>query len=122
MWVILIIRGNYMDDVLKYLKDTLGLSATVTKAPESLLNKLPLYLSHAYNYGMLEIDGSSFILAEDGIMNSKTAGQLKQQAKAIFHYTDLPAVFVLYNQSMQMRRNMNQDLILKLHLKYSPIG
>jgi hypothetical protein len=110
-----------MDAILKYL-NTLGLSGTVSKLPASLLNKLPLYLCHAFNYGMLEIDGSSFILAEDGIMNSKTAGQLKQQAKAIFYYTDLPAVFVLYNQSMQMRRNMNQDLILKLHLKYSPIG
>ena len=100
-----------MDDVLKYLQDTLGLSGTVKKAPESLLNKLPLYLSHAYNYSLLEIDGSSFLLVEDENMNPKTAEQLKKQAKAIFHHTDLPAVFVLYNQSMQMRRNMIRNRI-----------
>jgi DNA-binding Lrp family transcriptional regulator len=100
-----------MDDVLKYLKDTLGLSGTVKKAPESLLNKLPLYLIHAYNYSLLEIDGGSFLLAEEENMNPKTAEQLKKQAKAIFHHTDLPAVFVLYNQSMQMRRNMIRNRI-----------
>lgn len=71
-----------MDAILKYLNNTLGLSGTVTKLPASLLNKLPLNLSHAFNYGMLEIDGSSFILAEDGIMNSKTAGQMKKTGKS----------------------------------------
>jgi hypothetical protein len=69
-------------------------------------------LSHAYNYSLLEIDGGSFLLlAEEGNMNSKTAEQLKKQAKVIFHYTDLPAVFVLYNQSMQIRRNMIRSRI-----------
>ncbi len=100
-----------MDNVLKYLQDTLGLAGTVKKVPESLLNKLPLYLSHAYNYGLLEIDGDYFLLAEEGNKNPKTAEQLKKQAKAIFHYTDLPAVFVLYSQSMQMRRNMIRNRI-----------
>ena len=100
-----------MDDVLKYLQNTLGLPGTVKKVPESLLNKLPLYLSHAYNYSLLEIEGGAFLLAEEENMNSKTAEQLKKQAKAIFHHTDLPAVFVLYNQSMQMRRNMIRNRI-----------
>jgi DNA-binding Lrp family transcriptional regulator len=95
-----------MDDILKYLQDILGLSGTIKKLPESLLKKLPLYLRHGYNYGLLEISGNPFLLVEEGNISSKTVGQLKKQAKTIYQQTNLPVVFVLYSQSSQMRRNM----------------
>ncbi len=100
-----------MSALLKYLQDTVGLSGTIKKVPDLLLKKLPLYLSHAYSYSLLELDEHSFLLAEDDNTMSKTASQLKKQAKTIFQYTEMPVVFVLYNQSTQMRRKMVQERI-----------
>ncbi|MDD2416663.1 MAG: hypothetical protein PHO36_15445 [Parabacteroides sp.] len=98
-----------LGDILKYVQDMVGLSGTINEVPDILLKKFPLYLSHAYNYNLLELDGCSLLLAEDVDTTPKTVGQLKKHVKTIYQYTKLPVVFVLYNQSPQMRHRMIKE-------------
>lgn len=100
-----------MNGVLEYIKDMVGLSGIVMEVTEPLLKKLPLYLSHAYNYSLLELDGHTLLLAEDTSSESKTVGQMKKQAKAIYQHTELPVAFVLHNQSPLTRHRMIKERI-----------
>ncbi|MDH6305898.1 DNA-binding Lrp family transcriptional regulator [Parabacteroides sp. PF5-5] len=98
-----------MSNVQKYLQDILGLSGTIKKVPDMLIKKLPLYLSHTYNYRLLELEDHSLLLAEDVDTTPKTVSQLKKQVKTIYQYTELPVVFVLNNLSPQMRYRMVKE-------------
>ncbi|MEA4917228.1 hypothetical protein [Proteiniphilum sp.] len=103
-----------MDYILTYLQDTVGLSGIIEQTTDDILKKLPLYMRNAYKYSLFKIDGYSFLLVEEIKKNkeiSRTAGELKRQAKEFFQHTGLSPVFVLTNQSPQMRRNMIKDRI-----------
>lgn len=100
-----------MDDILNYLQETVGLQGSIKTLPDAELKQLPLYLSHAYSYALFELDGNSFLLAQERDDMPKTAGQLKKQSKAFMQHTGRPVVFVLYNQSAQLKRKMIQDRI-----------
>ena len=79
--------------------------------PNEQLKNLPLYLRHTYRYYLLEMEGQSFILAENDDTISKTAGQLQKQSNAIRQYCEIPVVFVLSNPSSQLKRKMIQERI-----------
>jgi hypothetical protein len=100
-----------MDDVLKYLQEAVGLTGIVKHVPDVVLKKFPLYLSHAYHYTLLNVEGRSFLFAEDNSSTPKTTSQLKKQSLAIFQHTELQVVFVLHNPSTQARRKLVQDRI-----------
>jgi hypothetical protein len=97
--------------VQKYLKETVGLSADITKMQDEQLKKLPLYLEHAYHYYLFESEGQLLALAENNAAIFKTAGQLKKQSNAIRQYLGMPVVFVINNPSAQLKRKMIQERI-----------
>ncbi|MEA4981071.1 MAG: hypothetical protein VB098_14420 [Petrimonas sp.] len=45
------------DNIEKYLQETVGLLVNIKKMPDEQLEKLPLYLRHAYRYNLLESEG-----------------------------------------------------------------
>jgi hypothetical protein len=100
-----------MDDTLKYLQETVGLTGIIKDVPDRMLRKLPMYLSHAYHYSLIEVDEYPFLLAEDRGSIPKTASQLKKQSNALSQYTEWPVVFVLYSPSPQVRRKLIQDRV-----------
>lgn len=100
-----------MNDVLKYLQETVGLTAIIKGFPDVLFKKLPLYLSHAYHYSLIEVEGSSLLLAADNSATPKTASLLKKHSKAIFQHAELSVIFVLYNLGAQVKRKLIQDKI-----------
>ena len=100
-----------MNDITKYIQDIFGLTGAIKEIPETLRKKLPLYLSHAYNFRLLEIYKKSFLIAEVGNPSPITAAQLKKQAKVMFQITDMPVVYILQNLSAQMRRKMISERI-----------
>ena len=97
-----------MRNVLNYLQDTVGLSVIIRDMPVDLLKELPLFLRHVYHYNLLEVDGRSFVLAEDSGSTPKTAIQLKKQSQVISQHTALSVIFVLNSLNAQVRRKMIQ--------------
>ena len=98
-----------MNEVLEYIENSLGLPATIADAPENALRKLPMFLSYSYNYKLIEIENVSFLLVEEKDKNSsviRTAGQLNKFVKIFREQLGLSPIFVLYNLSPQMRRNL----------------
>ncbi|MFT4072101.1 MAG: hypothetical protein QM654_09340 [Dysgonamonadaceae bacterium] len=98
-----------MNEVLGYIENNLGLSVTITDVPENALKKLPMFLSYAYNYKLIEIENVSFLLVEEKERNTtviRTAGQLNKFVKIFREQVGLSPIFVLYNLSPQMRRNL----------------
>lgn len=99
-----------MENIRKYLHESLGFTVNVAKLPDSQVKKLPMYLAYGYTYYLLELDGQLFILAYCGEM-PKTAGQLKKQAQDISHHLGMRVVFAMDTQSAGLKRRMIQDKI-----------
>lgn len=98
-----------MNEVLEYIENSLGLSATITDIPKNTLKKLPMFLSYSYNYKLIEIEGVSFLLVEEKEKNSsviRTARQLNKFVKIFREQLGLSPIFVLFSLSPQMRRNL----------------
>ncbi|MDR1896121.1 MAG: hypothetical protein LBR10_04935 [Prevotellaceae bacterium] len=95
-----------MDNIRRYLQETVGLTVNMEKLPDTLLRKLPMYLIYGYDYYLLEHEGNLTVLADCGNDMSKTAEQLKKQSKTISQQLGMPVVFAMDSQSVQLRRRM----------------
>ena len=109
------INGNivYMNNINKYLNDTLGIETAIIPLEKQLLQKLPLYIIAAYKVQEITIYRQRIcLLTVENNENIQTPDKLYKQMRFVEQKTGLPVVYVFdrvvsYNLKRMIRKGIN---------------
>ena len=102
-----------MNNIIKYLEDTLGVSTTINPLEKQLFQCLPLFITAAYKVQETTICGQRVcLLKAENNENTLTPDRLSKQMQFVAQKTELPVVYVFdkvvsYNLIRMIRKRIN---------------
>ena len=108
-------NGNmlYMNNIVKYLSDTLGVETAIIPLEKQLFRRLPLYITAAYKVQEATIYGQRIcLLTAENSENIQTPDRLSKQMQFIEQKIGLSVVYVFdkvvsYNLKRMIRKGIN---------------
>jgi hypothetical protein len=95
-----------VDDLLKYLKNTVGGESTLENVPNDTLDKLPFYLREIFGFHLLRFMNQDLLLAELQKNQIPPMRQLQIQLTNLRKIFGLPIVFLLKDISAVLRKKL----------------
>jgi hypothetical protein len=95
-----------MDELLKYLKNTIGEESKLENVPNDKLDKLPFYLREVFRFQLLRFMNQDLLLAELQKNQIPPTRQLQIQLTNLRKIFKLPTVFLLKDISAVLRNKL----------------
>lgn len=102
---------KFMEELAKYIVNTLGLELDIRPLPDNSASKLPLYLQSIYNFQIGRMISREVVFAISTDEKSFTADQLKKQSSFIGEALNLPVVFIFKDIPAYFRKRLIEKLI-----------